>query len=239
MNDDVADLLVKTSSSRQENPLLSLIPSKLVLASPHITFDQFKHEIINSSRLLADATNNENDDESNFSFRIRSLEQQAKELLLTPVKLPRDPDFVSNQYQLQQQQNQQFFNNPHTYNNPKQIKRSTSYSNNHTNSQNNESMYFKQMRQKVDNQFKETENMKSDLNKSKQMVYEPLQDNSHSNNRDNSSSWVDNVIDLRMQLKESQRFNEELKSSFKQNINQLKASFQECLDDKEKVIFQK
>jgi hypothetical protein len=77
-------------------------------------------------------------------------------------------------------------------------------------------------------------------------VYESSNEESNSNSvtgskkgHSDSSSWVDNVIDLRMQLKESQRFNEELKSSFKQNINQLKTSFQECLDDKEKVLQKK
>lgn len=57
--------------------------------------------------------------------------------------------------------------------------------------------------------------------------------------KDQNPSWVDNLVDLRMQLQEAQRANEDMKSSFRQNLTQLQASFKECLDDKEKIIGKK
>ena len=50
---------------------------------------------------------------------------------------------------------------------------------------------------------------------------------------------IDEVIDLKMKLKEAQSLNEQLKLSFKKNLSELQNTLGECVEDKEKLMLKK
>lgn len=54
-----------------------------------------------------------------------------------------------------------------------------------------------------------------------------------------SNSAIDEIVDLKMKLKESYAMNEELKASFRKNLLELESTLRECVDDKEKVMLKK
>ncbi len=54
-----------------------------------------------------------------------------------------------------------------------------------------------------------------------------------------SSGMFDEVIDLRLKLKESYAINEELKVTFRQNLAELQSTLGECVDDKDKLMSKK
>jgi len=49
----------------------------------------------------------------------------------------------------------------------------------------------------------------------------------------------DEVIDLRLKLKESYAINEELKVTFRQNLAELQSTLGECVDDKDRLMSKK
>ena len=55
----------------------------------------------------------------------------------------------------------------------------------------------------------------------------------------NGNGLIDEVIDLKMKLKEAQSLNEQLKISFKKNLNELQNTLGECVEDKEKLMLKK
>lgn len=106
-------------------------------------------------------------------------------------------------------------------------------------------------REKLDSQIKETESLKKKIAQPKQLVdsgtlYFSIHDKpsnhhlvpSHSSGSINSS-MIEEVVELRVKLKEAQAFNEELKASFQSNLNQLQLTIKECIEDREKILTKK
>jgi hypothetical protein len=58
-------------------------------------------------------------------------------------------------------------------------------------------------------------------------------------NGQTSAGFVDELIDLRMKLKESYAINEELKLTFRKNLGELQNTLGECVEDKDKVMAKK
>ena len=116
-------------------------------------------------------------------------------------------------------------------------------------------------RQKLDIQLKETEHLKSEMARSRQpfaTINYPTTETQYQtqgsifravnasglsaqslgsfNNTNNSNNFVDELIDMRVKLKESYAINEELKLTFRTNLNELQNTLGECVEDKEKLM---
>lgn len=55
----------------------------------------------------------------------------------------------------------------------------------------------------------------------------------------NMNNLIEEVIQLRIKLKEANSVNEELKESFKKNLSQLEHTLRECIEDKERLMNKK
>ena len=53
------------------------------------------------------------------------------------------------------------------------------------------------------------------------------------------NNLIEEVIELRLKLKESYAINEELKLEFKKNLSQLQSTVKECVQDRDKLIGKK
>lgn len=54
-----------------------------------------------------------------------------------------------------------------------------------------------------------------------------------------NNGYVEELIDLRMKLKESYSINEELKYTFRKNLTELQNTLGECVQDKDKLMINK
>ena len=116
----------------------------------------------------------------------------------------------------------------------------------------------------MDSQIKETEALKKQIAKPKQLtdsgtMYFSIHDSMpsrphvinaksssshfvqepHSSGPAGNASMIDEVVDLRVKLKEAHAFNEELKASFQNNLNQLQMTIKECIEDRDKILAKK
>lgn len=55
----------------------------------------------------------------------------------------------------------------------------------------------------------------------------------------NMNNLIDEVVELRVKLKEAYSANEELKASFGKNLSQLESTLRDCMEEKEKFMFKK
>ena len=55
----------------------------------------------------------------------------------------------------------------------------------------------------------------------------------------NTIAIIDEIAELKVKLKEANNYNEELKASFQQNLNELQMTIKECSNDKEKIMLKK
>jgi hypothetical protein len=58
-------------------------------------------------------------------------------------------------------------------------------------------------------------------------------------NMNNMNNLIEEVIQLRIKLKEANSVNEDLKESFKKNLSQLEHTLKECIEDKERLMNKK
>lgn len=123
----------------------------------------------------------------------------------------------------------------------------------------NEENYLEQIKQKLDMQLRETEHLKTEMARSKQQpAYQPVvsmqyQGDGHvyratpsytghsvgNHMNSNSNGYVDELVDLRLKLKESYAVNEELKLTFRKNLGELQNTLSECIEDKDKFMLKK
>ena len=106
-------------------------------------------------------------------------------------------------------------------------------------------------REKLDSQVKETESLKRQIAKPKQQLVDSgtMYFSMHAKPADHmvhcqssgsvGSSMIEEVVELRVKLKEAHAFNEELKASFQSNLNQLQLTIKECIEDREKILTKK
>ncbi|CAF0906170.1 unnamed protein product [Brachionus calyciflorus] len=266
MVDDVTNLLA-SSTTQSVNLNFS---QNFLSVSPNISLKSFKNEYLNqmnkspntSFKFCPNPAENFMKEISitsgmalDFEQQIKKLEERAKDLRddktffnnsVIPLKLNSNTSSLFNN---EQNDFKNFNSNSFT---PKfgssnlLISTSLIQSSNNLSDQKSDDNFLKQIKEKLDSQLKETENLKRELRKTNHndIIMRPEQDSNNSSFRNvvlsnNSNGLIDELVDLKFKLKEAQAKNEELKKSFKQNLNQFQSAFKNCVEDKDKLIDKK